>query len=305
MSAGISSAATEPQRGQSSIAPKTETDTAALLAASRELVAEARRILADAPRPAPDRQPRTLIHGSFGVEGPALVQTPKESGAGLTRRLLTLIPAAAGIALLGVGLSSLVEQGNGQRALPVDLQSPTASPGPGSAGSTSAPYNSLGPSSSSAEEAVLPAPLSLSVPRLHSGASVAGQVEVQTTGPEAGLLDAPADYHQLGWYRHGDTGALVLDGHVGFRSDPGPLAFIGSLGAGDVVSVNFASGQRNFAVTVVARSAKGQLPQEYFSQMYDGDLMLITCDYTSPFRAGHFADNVYVVAAPTETIPTQ
>ena len=305
MSAGNGSAAPESQQGQSSIAVKTGADTAALLAASRELVAEARRILAEAPKPAPDRQPASLIHDSCAVEGLALVRASKDSGTGLTRRLLTVVPAAAGIALLAAGVSTLAEEGRGQRALPADLQRPTASSSPSATPSLPAPSASVGASSSAADEAVLPAPLSLSVPRLHSSASVAGEVQVQTSGPEAGLLDAPADYHQLGWYRHGDTGALVLDGHVGFRADPGPLAFIGFLGAGDVVSVNFPSGQRNFAVTVVARAAKGQLPQEYFSQQYSGDLMLITCDYTSPFRAGHFADNVYVVADPTQAIPTQ
>jgi sortase (surface protein transpeptidase) len=129
---------------------------------------------------------------------------------------------------------------------------------------------------------------------------VAGEVYVQTTGPEAGLLDAPSDYHQLGWYRHGDSGALVLDGHVGYRSDPGPLAFIGSLAPGDKVTVSFASGERAFQVTVVGKALKGQLPQQYFSDQYDQDLMLITCDYTSPFEAGHFLDNVYVVAAPVQ-----
>jgi sortase (surface protein transpeptidase) len=123
---------------------------------------------------------------------------------------------------------------------------------------------------------------------------------VQSSGPESGLLNAPADFHQLGWYRHGDTGALVLDGHVGYRTSPGPLAFIGSLAPGDVVTVSFPSGERAFTVTVVGRAVKGQLPQQYFSDQYDADLMLITCDYTSPFRAGHFQDNVYVVAVPSQ-----
>jgi hypothetical protein len=133
---------------------------------------------------------------------------------------------------------------------------------------------------------------------LNSTASVAGEVYVQTSGPESGLLDAPADYHQLGWYRHGDSGALVLDGHVGYRTDPGPLASIGSLVPGDAVLVRFPGGDQAFSVTVVGKALKGQLPQQYFTDEYDGDLMLITCDYTSPFSAGHFADNVYVVAVP-------
>jgi hypothetical protein len=123
-------------------------------------------------------------------------------------------------------------------------------------------------------------------------------VSVQTSGPEQGLLTAPLDFRQLGWYRHGDLGALVLDGHVGYRNQPGPLAFIGELSQGDQVVVAFPGGDRTFQVTVVARAVKGSLPQQYFSAAYNADLMLITCDYTSAFHDGHFADNVYVVAAP-------
>ncbi|HUE60562.1 MAG TPA: class F sortase, partial [Acidimicrobiales bacterium] len=221
---------------------------------------------------------------------------PKESTRRLTRRLVAAVPAATGIALLGAGIADLAGR-HAQHALTVDLQRPAGNPS-----SASTPPSSVfvAPSSLPPQAAALPVPLSVSVPRLHSRASVAGEVHVQTSGPEIGLLDAPSDYHQLGWYRNGDPGALVLDGHVGFRTDPGPLAFIGSLGQGDVVTANFASGQRNFAVSVVGRAVKGQLPQQYFSHQYDGDLMLITCDYTSPFRAGHFADNVYVVAVPAQ-----
>ena len=112
------------------------------------------------------------------------------------------------------------------------------------------------------------------------------------------MLTAPADYHDLGWYRNGDAGALVIDGHVGFRQNPGPLAYIGELVAGDTVQVAFAQDVRTFAVTLVGRAVKGQLPPEYFSPQYNGQVMLITCDYTSTFHAGHYADNVFVLAAP-------
>jgi sortase (surface protein transpeptidase) len=175
--------------------------------------------------------------------------------------------------------------------------------GPKSRSSTStfaSPATSVAPPAPQATARPMEVPETLSVPKLKSRAAVAGEVYVQASGPESGLLDAPADYHQLGWYRHGNSGALVLDGHVGYRTNPGPLAFIGSLGAGDVVIVGYPSGDRAFSVSVVGRVVKGQLPQQYFSDQYDGDLMLITCDYTSPFRAGHFQDNVYLVAVPSQ-----
>lgn len=297
VSGGRSPAARESYQRQSPIAVNTESDAAALLAASRELVAEARRILAEAPKPTWDQSSEMDSRRPLVDEEPTLTHPPKEFTRRLTRRLVGVVPAAAGIALLGAGIADLAD-GRAQHALTVDLRRPA-----GNLRSASTPSTSVfaAPSSLPPEAAgALPVPVSVSVPRLHSTASVAGEVHVQTSGPENGLLDAPSDYHQLGWYRNGDTGTLVLDGHVGFRTDPGPLAFIGSLGQGDVVTANFAPGQRNFAVAVVGRAVKGQLPQQYFSHQYDGDLMLITCDYTSPFRAGHFADNVYVVALPAQ-----
>ena len=290
MSGGLGPAAPESHLGQPTIAINTESEAAALLAASRELVAEARRILAETPKPPSGQPAESHSRQPLVDEQRAVAQPPKESSRGLSRRLL-VVPAAAGITLLGVGIADLAE-GHSQHALTVDLQRGT--------GIVNSTRPSVAPPSLPPEAALLPVPLSVSVPRLHTTASVAGEVYVQTSGSESGLLDAPSDYHQLGWYRNGDTGALVLDGHVGFHTDPGPFAFIGSLGQGDVVTVNFASGQRNFAVGVIGRAVKGQLPQQYFTHEYDGDLMLITCDYTSPFRAGHFADNVYVVAVPAQ-----
>lgn len=147
-------------------------------------------------------------------------------------------------------------------------------------------------------EADTAVPQSVEVARLHASATVSGPVVVQPSGPEEGLLSAPADYHDLGWYRNDNTGALVIDGHVGFRQSPGPLAYIGELVAGDTVQVAFPQDVRDFTVTLVGRAVKGQLPPEYFSPQYNGQVMLITCDYTSSFHAGHYADNVYVLAAP-------
>lgn len=276
---------------RSAIPKNTAGDTAALLASSRELIAEARRILAEAPTAHAGSRVEPVLYRSLPDDPGFLTRPIGEPTHGLSRRLLALVPAAAGVALLGAGLAALTGS-HTDHALTVELQRPS-----GGAGTTQPPLTSP-PTSTPAAVSEPEAPASLSVPRLRTHAAVAGEVHVQTTGPETGLLDAPTDYHQLGWYRHGDTGALVLDGHVGYRNDPGPLAFIGSLAAGDVIVVSFPSGDRAFAVSVVGRAVKGALPQQYFSDQYDQDLMLITCDYTSPFRAGHFADNVYVVASP-------
>jgi len=143
-------------------------------------------------------------------------------------------------------------------------------------------------------------PTALSIPKLGSSAPVTQAVQVLANGPEAGLLSAPDDYHDLGWYRHSPGGILVLDGHVGYRSSPGPLTYIGQLQEGDAIVVSYGLHARSYRVVAVASVLKGRLPASYFSAAYDGWLMLITCDYNSPFHAGHFANNVYVLATPSE-----
>ena len=266
-------------------------DAAALLAGSRELIEEARRILAGTYA---EDEPVPTAPNMRGFPGGVQLPEPEAAPRGAwRRRLVAGVPAGAGIALLAAGLAAFTG-GSPQHALTVDSRGPGLQP----SGQVQASRNQV--PSVPVTSAPIEAPVSVSVPRLHTQAVVAGEVQVETSGPEAGLLDAPPDYRQLGWYRHGDTGALVIDGHVGYRSSPGPLAFIGSLAPGDRVTVGFPSGDRVYTVKDVARAAKGLLPQQYFTSEYDTDLMLITCDYTSPFRAGHFEDNVYVVAVPAQ-----
>ncbi len=148
------------------------------------------------------------------------------------------------------------------------------------------------------ESALVPAPEQVTIPRLQVSAPVVERVGVITKGLEKGLLGAPGDYHHCGWYEHDGKGVLVIDGHVGFASGSGPLAYIGELRPGDAVFVRFASGERRYRVSGVYVEKKGHLSPRYFSSAYDGDVMLITCDYLSPFHAGHFADNVFVIAKP-------
>lgn len=286
----------DPGNPESTIGDNKAVETAALLSAGRQLIAEARKILSEASTADDEDQVGAVFYQLLDRDRPSYPTGEGQATHHLTRRLIAAVPAAAGIALLGAGLAALAG-GHPQHALTLDVQGPKSQ----SSTSTSAsPAGSVAPPAPQGTARPAEVPVTLSVPRLKSRAVVAGEVYVQASGPESGLLDAPSDYHQLGWYRHGDTGALVLDGHVGYRTNPGPLAFIGSLGAGDVVIVGFPSGDRAFSVTVVGRVVKGQLPQQYFSNQYDGDLMLITCDYTSPFRAGHFQDNVYLVAVPSQ-----
>lgn len=235
---------------------------------------------------------RALLDGARAQLCAAVPIAPPQRAARQPRprriplRFVLTAPAAAGLVMLGVAFGELLHTaGPTDRALSVGVSSPNALPPP-----VTAPAPAV--------TVVQPTPLWVSIPRLSVKATVAGEVQVISAGPEQGLLAAPPNYHDLGWFRQSSTGLLVLDGHVGYRSDPGPLAFIGSLRAGDQVVVGNPSGQQSFRIQAVGRVVKGRLPSQYFTSAYGQDLMLITCDYTSPFSGGHFADNVYAVAEP-------
>jgi hypothetical protein len=196
------------------------------------------------------------------------------------------VAASAGLGLAAVGASGLLStRAAGFTRVPPPLAHRPPTPAP-----AAAPPTTDGLSSA--------VPTAIAIPRLGSSATVTQEVRVLTNGPEEGLLSAPDDYHDLGWYRHTPGGMLVLDGHVGYRSSPGPLTFIGELEPGDVVAVSYGEVTRAYRVAAVASIVKGELPSSYFSAAYNGWLMLITCDYNSPFHAGHFANNVYVLASP-------
>lgn len=141
-------------------------------------------------------------------------------------------------------------------------------------------------------------PTSVSIPHLHVTAPVVERVGVIRSGFEAGLLSAPANYHHLGWYEHATTGVMVIDGHVGFASGAGPLAYIGELTPGDQVIVHYGTTARTFVVASLGSVVKGNLSPKFFTKSFDGDVMLITCDYQSPLHNGHFEKNVYVIARP-------
>lgn len=237
-------------------------DSAALIERTRLLLEDARtRLVPTVDRPARRPRPPTV-----------------------PLRLALSVPAAVGLFLLGVAVSE-ISHGPTDRALSV------ASPAP--------PAVAMAPSTTTAPVSTAPSPpLWVTIPRLGSKAYVDAEVRVIPDGPEKGLLEAPPNYHDLGWFRQIDGGLLVLDGHVGYHSDPGPLAFIGSLKPGDQVILGNQSSQQSFRVQVTGHTLKGQLPAQYFSSSYDSDVMLITCDFQSPFSNGHFADNVYVVAEP-------
>ena len=251
-------------------------DVEALFDDSAELIERARLLLLDA---------RVCLEAADDVPkaGPA----PARRARRRPLKLVVTAPAAAGLLLLGIAVGELVNSsGPTETALSVRT-APTDPPVP-----------AIPPSSGASVVSSAPVPTWVSIPRLDAKATVASEVQVISGGPENGLLSAPPNYHDLGWFRRSAGSVLVLDGHVGYRRDPGPLAFIGNLKPGDQVILGTRSGDTLFRVQTVGHVLKGRLPSQYFTDAYGADLMLITCDYSSPFTGGHFEDNVYALAAP-------
>ena len=252
-------------------------DVEALFDDSAELIERARLLLLDA---------RACLDAAD--EAPKVRPTPVRPPRRASIRFVMTAPAAAGLLLLGIAIGELANSsGRSETALSVRTPAPTVSP-----------VQVIAPSSEDPVVPQAPVPTWVSIPRLDAKAAVASEVQVISGGPENGLLSAPPNYHDLGWFRRSAGSLLVLDGHVGYGRDPGPLAFIGSLKPGDQVILSTRSGDQLFRVQTVGHVLKGRLPSQYFTDAYGADLMLITCDYSSPYSGGHFADNVYAVAAP-------
>jgi hypothetical protein len=212
-------------------------------------------------------------------------------------RAVLFVLLAAGVAV-GAALVVLGASGASPKGAPPGHDAPgLAAASPDSAGLAVAIPGPVPAAGQPGDRRVVP-PLEVAIPRLGVEAPVVEQVGVIKSGPEKGLLSAPADYHVLGWFSNGGTGVLLIDGHVGFAAGAGPLAYIGELSDGDAVVVRYAGYVRTYAVAQVVAVRKGSLAAGYFTRRYTGDVMLITCDYQSPFRDGHFADNIYVLAVP-------
>jgi hypothetical protein len=213
------------------------------------------------------------------------------------RRVLSLALALAGLALGATGITELAAHRAAAATPGVRQGAATAKSHPGRL-HPPPPAHATSRIASSAKWFPTPVPSEVVIPALSAAAPVVEHVGVQTSGPERGLLSAPADFHDLGWYRFEHQGVLVIDGHVGFAAGAGPLAYIGSLRIGDPVLVTYPHGSRAYRITQIRSVVKGGLPARYFRPRYDGKLMLITCDYQSAFHDGHFANNVYVIASP-------
>ena len=146
--------------------------------------------------------------------------------------------------------------------------------------------------------AALPAPTALTVEAL----GVAGAPVAAVGVDEAGDMEVPGA-REVGWYRYGprpgDAGSAVLAAHVAYDGVDGVFRHLGTLAAGDRLTVAFAGGEaRSFTVTEVTRVPKPDLPADTWARSGDPRLVLITCGGDFDADAGSYEDNVVAYARP-------
>ncbi|MBI4426152.1 MAG: class F sortase [Candidatus Kerfeldbacteria bacterium] len=104
------------------------------------------------------------------------------------------------------------------------------------------------------------APVELRIPKL----SVTTKIE-KTGINRQGVLEAPKNPKQAGWYRHGaipgKQGNAVIGGHVDWYNGPAVFRRLGQLRRGDMVEVKNDHGQvLKFRVTGVGSYYNGSVP---------------------------------------------
>ena len=120
---------------------------------------------------------------------------------------------------------------------------------------------------------------------------------------KAGMLQAPATPHDVGWYRDGatpgDPGTAVLVGHVDSWRGPGIFYQLRDLRPGDTITVPRSDGTvAHFAVDAVETVDKDSFPaQRVYAPTAGPSLRLITCGGQFDRAARSYEDNVVVYAS--------
>jgi Sortase domain len=120
-----------------------------------------------------------------------------------------------------------------------------------------------------------------------------------------GELDANPNVGRTSWWRDGaapgaKTGTVLIAGHVDSATQ-GPGAFIRLKDArvGDRITVTSRSGAtRTYRVVSVRTMPKAHLPPDIYSTRGRSRLALVTCGGPFLEAAGHYRDNVVVIAVP-------
>jgi sortase (surface protein transpeptidase) len=162
--------------------------------------------------------------------------------------------------------------------------------------------------------AAVPVPAPVPAPQGEPTRVLIPAIEVDVALVRLGLrvdraMEVP-EFGSAGWYSEGPMpghpGPAVLAGHVDSWSGPDVFFRLSGLVAGDVVHVDYDSGDRvTFVVEWSERTPKDALPAaSIWPVTTDRLLTLITCGGTFDRSAGSYRDNVIVYATPLVSGPS-
>lgn len=131
---------------------------------------------------------------------------------------------------------------------------------------------------------------------------VLGQAPDHTVEVPPDVDDAPAGWYGLG-ATPGEPGPAVVLGHVDSHSGPAVFFNLGSMRAGDKVTVSRVDGSAaTFTVDRVARYAKSEFPtRAVYGDVGQATLRLVTCGGRFDRAGGGYAENVIVFATLSST----
>lgn len=142
------------------------------------------------------------------------------------------------------------------------------------------------------------APVRLQIPSLQVDA------RVESVGvTETGEMETPADYWDVGWYRHGtrpgDNGRAVIAGHLDSQDGAAVFYDISLLQPGDQIRILLGGpdGERIFTVRETAQYPAADAPVEHiFGPSDHPELVLITCDGDFQGSDAGYSDRFVVYA---------
>lgn len=210
-----------------------------------------------------------------------LISSPASN---LPRTGLEWAAAGMGGLAVAVGAWSIISAGAsfvGQNVFHIPVTGTALVAGPtfsASSLSASAPLTSTDPASTTVQNGILPAHLSIP--------SIGVDAAVEQVGKNVkGNMGAPTSYKTAAWYslgsRPGAPGSAVLAGHLNNSlSTAGVFANLDKLKRGDVITVTDAAGQvRTFSVIASEVYPADQPPNNLiFTALGPSQLALVTCD---------------------------
>ncbi|MDQ1674205.1 MAG: hypothetical protein QOC98_2767 [Frankiaceae bacterium] len=219
---------------------------------------------------------------------PARWRRPSRS-SGRTRWLgaaLAVIAALAGATLLMLGL--------------LDQKSSAPAPRADAAGVVLAPpADQTGTSGEAAQRSTATGGLPRSTPTAISIPAIGVRSGLEHLGENPDhSIEVPHSFQSAGWFTDsvtpGQTGPMVILGHVDSRSGPGVFFRLGDLRPGDLVTVPRADGQQvNYQITGVREYAKDAFPTlTVYANTPVPTIRLITCGGQFDAATGHYKSNV-------------